>query len=118
MLSNRLLRGFLSLAAITFFATACHSHELPEVDCDAVAPPAFAEVALFETCVLCHASTRTGADRFGAPSGVDYDTYEAAAANAEHGVELVYLGLMPPTSEPEQGEMDAFYNWGLCGTPQ
>ena len=116
-----------SYLATTFCAglllvTACggHGHELPDVDCDAVTVPTYAQLTILEDCTMCHASTLEGGSRNLAPVGVDYDTYEAAVEHGEHGVEEVYEGKMPPAgigNVTEQEKLD-FYAWALCGTPQ
>lgn len=117
------IRVLLAGAALALGTAACdgggHVHELPEIDCAAVTPPTFANVNLLANCTNCHTSTFTGADRFGAPAGVNYDTYEVAVDNAEHGAAAVYTGFMPPPGGDvtEQDKQD-FYAWALCGQPQ
>lgn len=125
LLSKQLSIGAACAAVLLMTLVACHSdeephgHELPEVDCEVVTPPQFADVALLDSCTGCHSSTLTDADRNGAPVDVNYDTYEDAVAGAEHGAEAVNAGIMPPgggtlTEEDKQ----AFYAWALCGQPQ
>ena len=98
------------VTAALMFTPACGGDDdanLPDIDCATVTVPAFADVAAFNTCIGCHSSTLEGASRFGAPVGVDYDNYAAAAANAEEGVAEVYAGTMPPVgSVAEQDKQD------------
>lgn len=95
-----------------------HHDELPEVDCNASTIPTFAEVAAFDNCTTCHASTLSGGDRAGAPVGIDYDTFADAMSNAEHGVIEVDAGRMPIGSSLSEGDKQDFYLWALCGTPE
>jgi uncharacterized membrane protein len=109
--------GFV--AAALMFTPACGGgDDLPDIDCAAVTPPAFADVAALDSCTICHSSTLQGPSRSGAPAGVDYDTYAAAMANAEEGVEEVYADRMPPVGSLNEQDKQDFYAWALCGTPQ
>lgn len=48
-------------------------------------------------CLRCHSSTLTGSRRNGAPSDVNWDTYEAAKSKAARAIErAVYRRDMPP----------------------
>jgi uncharacterized membrane protein len=96
---------------------ACHSHDLPEVDCEASEPVSYAELTITSACTSCHSSTLAAADRSGAPVGVDYDSHAAAAENAEHGAEVVNGGSMPPEGGVSTEAAEEFYVWALCGTP-
>jgi uncharacterized membrane protein len=81
----------------------------------------FADVhALSSNCVACHSSSLTGAQRQGAPSGIDYDSYASAAANASEGLEQISAGFMPPVGGGSISSADAttFEQWLACGTPQ
>lgn len=50
-------------------------------------------------CLNCHASDKVGADRYGAPPEVNFDTYEATLPNAESAiVRAVEEITMPPAS--------------------
>ena len=89
--------------------------ELPTVDC--TDPPSFAEVSAFSACTICHASTLQGTNRAGAPSGVDYDTYESAVSGADRAVVRVYAGTMPPVGSLAEKDKGDLYVWALCGTP-
>jgi len=54
--------------------------------------------AVFDSvCTKCHQSNLTGSSRQSAPSGVDYDTLEKAAANATSGLKRVQAATMPPS---------------------
>ena len=91
---------------------------LPVVDCDAVTVPSYHDLTIWRSCNLCHASTLTGANRQGAPEGIDYDTYEAASAFAYIGAVEVNSGTMPFTGTVTDEEKEAYYAWALCGTPE
>jgi uncharacterized membrane protein len=49
-------------------------------------------------CTACHSTTAT--DRNGAPAGVDFDTWAAAALWAETANQRVQAGSMPPGGNP------------------
>lgn len=105
----------LTLSSLT---AACGGDDMPAVDCAAVTPPTFANVALFNSCVGCHSAALSGNERFGAPGDVNYDTYAAAVANADHGVHEVESGSMPPVGSVSEADKQDFYAWAMCGTPQ
>lgn len=109
------MAGSLSLATLI---GACGS-EGPDIDCSTVTPTSFADMTAFAACTSCHASTVSGTDRQGAPSSVNYDTYEAAVANIEKGIEEIYEGKMPPNGVTlDPADEEEIYAWGECGTPQ
>jgi len=92
----------------------------PEADCDGDVP-SYAEVSAFDKCVQCHSSEISGGSRGGAPSSVNFDTYEAARGQAQNAVDEVFIGNMPlpgsgVTISP--AERQALIAWGLCGTPE
>lgn len=113
--STRTYLGVIA-GACALFLVAC-GDDLPEVDCATVDPLPFSQVTLLVGCTGCHSTTFEAGSRNGAPVGIDYDTYEAAMASAEVGVESVYAGRMPPAGAPE-ADKQAFYAWALCGQPQ
>lgn len=53
---------------------------------------------LGETCLNCHSSDKSGADRNGAPATANFDTYDLAAASAIKANFVVQDGGMPPAS--------------------
>jgi hypothetical protein len=107
--------GFLLVSSVGVLA--CAEDELPEVECTDV--PKFADVKLLELCTGCHSSQLEGAARNGAPVGLDYDVYASAMEHAEHGVEEVNEGAMPPGGgELNEADKQDFFRWGLCGTPE
>lgn len=91
---------------------------VPEVDCDQVDVPTYAEVTMWPDCVNCHASTLTGANRQGAPEGIDYDTYESASALAYLAAVEVASGTMPFTGTVTEEQKQSLYAWALCDTPE
>jgi len=66
---------------------------------------------LEQWCTGCHASSRTGAGRSGAPAGVDYDTYALASANADRGLARLQARSMPPGGSVPQGEIRTVALW-------
>jgi uncharacterized membrane protein len=104
--------------ALALTAAGC-SAELPDVDCATPAVPGYAMIDAFTiSCNTCHASTLTGASRFGAPPGIDFDTYEAAVLHAEDAARAVFAGDMPPTARLAAADKEVLYRWSLCGTPR
>jgi hypothetical protein len=109
----------LALVLATATLAACGGEDLPTVDCSTPAVPTFSMVnVLTVSCATCHASTLSGAARFGAPVGLDYDTFAAAKANAEEGAAEIFSGSMPPTGGLPEADKQVYYRWALCGTPQ
>lgn len=125
MTSLRSLVLILALAPLSF--TACGDDGngaeagLPEVDCAAAPVPKYSEMtAIWNKCTVCHSATLTDpAARMAAPAGYNYDTYEAAKAEAEEAMEQVYSGEMPRPPAPDltADEKDQLYRWASCGTP-
>jgi uncharacterized membrane protein len=90
--------------------------QMPEPECGAAAPT-FAQVAAFQTCVMCHASTKAGADRHSAPMSVNFDTEAGADAVADRAVLMVKGGLMPPSGSGlalNDTEKQQLYEWVMC----
>ena len=75
----------------------------------------------FSKCTNCHDSALTNAtDRQAAPADVNYDTYEAAKAEATAIVDQINQGLMPPSDQPQltATEKTDILTWAQCDTPQ
>jgi uncharacterized membrane protein len=63
-------------------------------------------------CISCHSTALSGADRNGAPSDINYNTYDAAVANAEKGNSEIQSGGMPPSGNgPTAEEKQLFQRW-------
>jgi hypothetical protein len=89
---------------------------LPEVDCTGDVP-AFADVAAFDKCTMCHSSELMGAERNGAPANANWDVEQVAVDRAEDMAMRVFMGLMPPPGSGitlTQAEEDQLYLWALC----
>jgi uncharacterized membrane protein len=69
-------------------------------------------------CTGCHASHRQGADRNGAPVGIDLDTYSDAVAWAERSNARIQAGSMPPSGGVSDYERALFQRWVDQGTPE
>ncbi|HKP61006.1 MAG TPA: hypothetical protein VJV78_29955 [Polyangiales bacterium] len=79
--------------------------------------PTFTQVSAFAKCAHCHASTRVGAERNGAPASVNFDSAAAADASGDAAVNLVRAGAMPPPSSGlslSQAEREQLYEWVMC----
>lgn len=73
-------------------------------------------------CLSCHSSTKSGADRNGAPAGLNWDDYASAAAHGNRIIaRAVTLKTMPPafsgipTLDMEQ--QNAMLAWQAAGFP-
>ncbi len=121
LFSSKVFPGFMLLVAGLTFATsfgACNS-DSPRVDCETAVVPSFADLTVFtNSCNSCHSSTLTGGERHGAPRNIDYDTYEAAVAAVEAGMQEVANGAMPTGGVAlSSDDEDQLFIWGQCGTP-
>lgn len=70
-------------------------------------------------CTSCHSSSLTPEDRFGAPVGLDFDTYEGVLAHAD-AMARTAVGedaRMPPVGGVSTEERDRFGAWLACGLP-
>jgi uncharacterized membrane protein len=79
--------------------------------------PTFEQITAFDKCANCHASTKLGADRHGAPASVNFDSATAAEAHGEAAVSLVRAGVMPPPTSGfslTQAEKEQVYEWVMC----
>jgi hypothetical protein len=88
-----------------------------EMDCAATAPK-FQEVTAFGKCVHCHASSKTGAQRNGAPPAVNFETQAVAEPSAQGAVNMVKAGAMPPAASGltlTDAEKTTLYAWAMCG---
>lgn len=73
-------------------------------------------------CLACHASSVTGSARNGAPGSLDFDTYEAAVANAVGAISEVSGGGMPPSDSGlpllDGDQTTALLAWQSAGFPK
>jgi uncharacterized membrane protein len=116
-----LLRLPLALLFSALLLPACAGDDEeggPNVDCSTATVKPFAEVTAFAKCIACHSTAVSGAARAGAPAGINYDTYAAAMANADKGMDEVFEGAMPPGGGMTADEKTQIYNWASCDTPQ
>ncbi|HTJ82076.1 MAG TPA: hypothetical protein VL400_10150 [Polyangiaceae bacterium] len=113
-----------AICSIGFLLAACGDSGTSSggIDCSTVTPKGYSELSgAFSKCTTCHDSALTSpTDRQSAPSDVNYDTYEAASAQADKIVEQLDQGLMPPSDQPQltDTEKTDLLNWASCGTPQ
>lgn len=79
-------------------------------------PQVFAPV-----CMNCHDSGKTGGDRNGAPTSVNFDTYAAALAKADRGNTRAQAVTMPPSLSGlslTAEQLATFQAWLNDGTPE
>lgn len=109
---SQLLALLLSAAPL-----ACSGGGAP-VDCKAVTVPKYAEMTAWGKCINCHSSALAGAKRAGAPTGIDFDNYDAAVMDADRALSEVESGAMPPGGGLSGAEKTQIINWASCDTPQ
>ena len=109
--------GSSLLFAVGCTASGASDPQLPDnVDCASTAP-VFAEVTALAKCVVCHAATKTGAQRQRAPTEINFDTEAAAQAYADKAVSEVMKGSMPPRNSGltlTEAEKQQLYSWAMC----
>jgi uncharacterized membrane protein len=90
------------------------------VDCSTV--KGYSELtSAFSKCTNCHDSALTNpTDRQAAPADLNYDTYDAAKAQAADIADQINQGLMPPSDQPQltATEKTDLLTWAACDTPQ
>ena len=76
----------------------------------------FGEKFLEKHCNGCHSSLVPASHRFGAPSGVDFDTYAGVMTHAERIRDRVSAdeNPMPPSGGPEPVEVENLIEWIDC----
>lgn len=62
-------------------------------------------------CISCHATGAQGADRSGAPNGVNFDTYSATVESADRADSQIQSGGMPPAGPLSDLEKAIFQAW-------
>ncbi|HMJ09912.1 MAG TPA: hypothetical protein VK524_00835 [Polyangiaceae bacterium] len=83
--------------------------------------PSFEEVSAFQVCINCHNSSKTDQARNGAPPTINFDSYEAAAQNADRAAHEVGQSDMPPPSSGftlTSAQRSALVKWADCGAPR
>jgi len=63
------------------------------------------------SCISCHAGHLEGADRNGAPVGVNFDTYEAAVESGDAANTRIQAGSMPPSGPLSDDDKAIFQHW-------
>ncbi|MBK7827083.1 hypothetical protein [Nannocystis sp.] len=108
----------LVLLSLSHLLFACSG--ATNVDCKQVTVPKYAAMTAWARCTNCHSSSLSGGSRAGAPSGINYDSYDAAVADADIALSQVDSGSMPPSGSPKlsAAEKDQIINWASCDTPQ
>jgi len=87
--------------------------------CDDVSWESTGQPFLSTWCTACHSSELASGARFGAPVGVDFDSYADVLALAAL-VETSALGSearMPPVGGASDDDKEAFGRWLACGLP-
>jgi len=66
---------------------------------------------LDERCIGCHATTRAGSGRQGAPARINFDSYEDARQSAELANQRIQAGSMPPAGALAAADRQSFQAW-------
>ena len=102
-------------------AAGCLGADPPTIDCpEPEAVPTYEEVGAFVVCSACHNSRYEGSARQGAPGGINYDTYEAAAPRVKSTQGVIADGSMPPGNAfvLTAAQEEQVYTWYQCGKPR
>ncbi len=101
-------------------ASGCMGGSPPVIDCSTATVPTYDQVGAFTLCSACHNSRFTGAARQGAPRGINYDTYEAAAPRTKLTQGVIADGSMPPGNAfaLTAAQEEQVYTWYQCGKPR
>ena len=123
--------NFMKLLALTaMFSLSCGTKSdpvvvLPQDDnssgdgsATAVSYAADVKPILDLYCIGCHSSQVSGAARNGAPLPVNFDSYEAAAANAGIANSRIQSGSMPPGGSVPAIDKIVVQLWVSEGAPQ
>lgn len=88
--------------------------------CETITWQTYGEGAMRDHCTGCHSSTLEGAEREGAPAGVDLDTLDAVRSLAPRIEARVLDGepTMPPVGGPGEVERERLRTWLECGMPE
>ena len=123
MITRRVLSAVFPLLATALLCLACEDKTDPIGDPsdglpDAVTYTQHVKPLLDAHCIQCHATSRQGADRNGAPTGVNCDTYAVAQASADRGNARIQAGTMPPSGGLSQYDRSLFAKWVEQGTQE
>ncbi len=119
-----LIRLSLLTLALTFSFAACGEDEDPPatgLNCD-TSPLTYDNFGkqFFDICLECHITTNSGADRKGAPSTINFDTFELVKMNISDAKRRAgSASTMPPssaTTTPSTQERADLVEWADCGT--
>jgi uncharacterized membrane protein len=118
------MRGVITAAALAgLVASGCGEEQDPGGDDDVVVDAGVTytehiKPILDGACISCHASYLAGADRNGAPEGVDFDTFEAASASGSAANTRIQAGTMPPSGALTSEQQAVFQKWVDEGFPE
>lgn len=142
----KMMRLELLYFALTFAIVSCgksdddggekdpYSNELPPIINKPIAVPTssncskgtklnyanFGAVFISSYCTSCHSSELTGADRYGAPAGSDFETYKSLAVSLSGIKAKAGFGktAMPPSGQVPSDERKLLDEWIDCGAPE
>ncbi|MHC4066125.1 MAG: hypothetical protein ACYSUI_16740 [Planctomycetota bacterium] len=90
-----------------------------DADCGKLTYENFARGFFTSYCIRCHSSELSGADRNGAPAGLDWDDLEVVGENLDRiRVRAAETETMPPSDpRPFDEERDMLAEWIDCDAP-
>lgn len=107
-MANAALVRSLLVASLLTIATACGGgSDLGECPPGSTQQQNTGASIVFTTCVGCHSSQLTGAGRFGAPVGMDFDDIEIVRDLADDVYGTAADGSMPPPNQSVSSLNDA-----------
>lgn len=117
---SRFLHGLLAALALVALAAGCGGGgSLGECPPNSQNQQDSGAMLVFVTCVGCHSSELEGADRLGAPEGLDFDQIEIIRAEADSMFDTVVDGSMPPGGANfNDTQVEAFRVFLACESQQ
>jgi len=89
----------------------------PVVACTDLDYETFGRSFLTRWCTSCHAAGLADGQRYGAPLGMDFDTYQGFLQHQQRALSATTSRSMPPGATVPTEEVAAFEEWVGCGSP-
>lgn len=121
--SQRLIAILAMIVCLVHCGDKIDPIQLGDGACDIADPVVYEqsiEQILSIHCVQCHSTSALGLGRSGAPTNINYDSYDSARRWADRALARISDGSMPPPGPPRVSacEVSAMSRWIELGTPQ